>query len=244
MGGRVSLITVDLRTAETAPPPPPPPVNENLYSVKVDQETYSWGFKVRPVVHDLGSAPAVNRTGEITDPANFRRADFTKAWQFFWADLLAMKRYGKTFAALNGAEREFIVQKFNDLTNARKFLTNKAGTDNKNNHITGEMRGEDPKIDPLICADSVVEIVEARTSTSGKTQGIVMARLKTFMQTEMPPTVTMDLLNNDPRILRATVIYPDGHLTPFPHFEGDWVPYPYVARQECWYPLRDLKKVS
>lgn len=256
------------------------PPKKNIYRMKRDQDMYSWNFKVRDVVSALGSAPAVNRTGEIGDPSYFRRATFTSEWQFFWADVLAMYRYGKLFNDLaksnyelmnkpafaeknraldgiatlamkawgkvldlfSGTERDDIVRIFNSLTLSDKFLTNKAGTNNCNNYITGDMRVEDPKIDPLVCAESNVEVLEVRTSTSGKTSGLQMARLNTFQQNETPPPVTEELLS-DPRILWATVIYPDGRLIPFPNFDGNPVPYPYIAQQECWFQLRDLEKL-
>ena len=227
----------------TDAPTPTPQPSRNLYRVKADQYTYSWDFAVRPVVADLGSAPAVNRTGDLTNPANFLRSPFTRAWQFFWADVLAVYRYQKVFSALPSTERNYIVRVFNSLTLHDKYLTNRAGTNTHNNYITGDIRGEDPKIDPLICAGSLVEVLEARKSTSGVTNGLTMARLNTFAHGDAPPAVTYELVMNDPRILWATVIYPDGHLTPFPNFEGAPVPYPYIARHPCWYPLRDLEKV-
>jgi len=219
------------------------PPKKNLYRMKRDQDMYAWNFKVRQSAIDLGSAPAVNRTGEITNPADFRRSTFTKEWQFFWADLLAMYRYGKPFNSLGGTERDHIVRTFNSLTLSDKYLTNFLGTDNCNNYITGKMRDQDPKIDPLVCAESDVEVMEIRTSTEGKTSSLQMARLHTFMENETPPAVTKELLN-DPRVLWATVIYPDGQLIPFPNFDGDPVPYPYIAKQECWFYLQDMEKVA
>lgn len=238
-----TVITVR-RTDKPTPPTPQP--TRNLYTVKRDQYSYSWNFQIRDVVRngDLPDAPAVNRTGEISDPANFLRSSFTREWQFFWCHLLAMDRYGKLFHDLTGADRDYIVRAFNGLTLSDKYLTNRKGTDNCNNYITGkDDRGEDPKIDPLICADSVVEVLDARTSTSGQTSGLVMARLNTFRVDETPPLVTRSMVENDPRVLRATIIYPDGHTTPFPNFGGDPVPYPYISRHDCWFPLRDLEKI-
>lgn len=239
---------IEVRRVEssTPPPPAPPPSVMNLYRMKPDQETFSWNKKVRSVAPN----PAVNRTGEIGDPANFIRADFTKAWQFFWADLLSVRVHGKLFNHLSGTDANGIRDLFSILTRDDKFLNNKAGTNNCNNHVTGVMRAEDPKIDPLVCAGSKVKVLEIQTSQSGETAGLEMARLWTFMQGAAPPVVTQSLLDNDPRVLRATVIETDGRLTDFPQIyqrypqlKEHWVPYPYVSKHDCWFPLRDMEKV-
>lgn len=228
-------------------PPAEPGTNTDLYRVKPDQAMYSWNYQVR----DVAPNPAVNRTGEITDPSNFVRGRLTREWQFFWADLLAMRVYGSSFGSLDAAKRKDIAGLFTVLGNRNLFLTNRFGTDNCNNYVTGEMRSEDPVVDPLICAGSTVRVLEVRRSVSGATAGMDMARLQTFMQDETPPTVTMDLLAHDPRVLRARDIYPDGRVIDFPQLyqkfpwlDEHWVPYPYIARHECWFPLMDLEKVS
>lgn len=264
-----TLITIR-RTDKPTPPPPP----DNLYIIKADQYTYSWNFQVRSVAPN----PAVNRTGEIGNPSNFRRAAFTAKWQFFWADLLSMRVYGKLFSELStssfvqtdrapivemvrlfyskvvdflsGTEKSNIINLFNAITSSTRFLNNSWGTNNCNNYVTGQMRDRDPVIDPLVCAGPRVEVLEVRTSTSGKTTGLHMARLKSFNENDTPPVVTQEFLDNDPRVLRATVINEDGELTDFPQIyqkfpelSDYWVPYPYVSKDDCWFPLRDLEKV-
>ena len=227
----------------TAPSLPPEPTRRMLYRVKPDQETHYWNFQVRPIVTDerplppgkLPDAPAVNRTGEIQDPSNFIRSPLGRKWQFFWADLLSMQKFARVYSELNTTEKDYIHNRLTSVGHSKRAFTNRDGLENRNNYVTGDIRGEDPKIDPLICAGSIVEAQEIRSN------GVMqMARLNHFDPFQQPPTVTRDLLIQDNRILWATIIYPDGHLTPFPQLDGLPVPYPYIARHDVWYPVRDL----
>jgi hypothetical protein len=214
-----------------------PQPSRMLAIMKRDQYTYYWNFKVRSVAPN----PAVFRTGHMTDYRNFSRSNLTKQVQFFWADCLAMQKYGKLYAALTGDQKKSIQQAFSGMSRGNAFLTNGAGTDTKNNYVTGEAnRGEDPKIDPLICGGSIVEILELKPNS----QGLIMARLNTFRAGQALPVVTADLLNNDPRILSATIINKDGELSNFPQLAGMRNPYPYVSAHDVWFPMRDLEIVT
>lgn len=222
------------------------------YRVKPDQFCYSWDYKVR----DVAPNPAVNRTGEITNPANFVRAKFIERWQFFWADLLAMKVYGKRLLELGGTHNKTpeylaIVDLFSDLSTHDRFLNNKWGTDNCNNYVADIYRGGDPVIDPLICADSIVEVEQVQTSAGGITSGLKMAKVKAFDVSGVPPIVTAELLANDRRVLKATVINKDGSVDDFPQIikRFPWlpdhsVPYPLIAVNECWFYFDDLQEVA
>lgn len=239
-------ITVEI-IRPSKPTPKPPPDLANIYTVKPDQLSWSWDYKVRSVVSDgfLPSAPAVNRTGDINNPARFSRSTFTRAWQYFTIDLLSMSIHGALFKDLWPADKDVMIKKWSAMYDKNTFLTNFAGVGNCNNYITGEMRGEDPKIDPLICATSKVKVLEIRRSNSGITAGYDMARLAAFDEKETPPPVTMALLN-DPRIMTATVIYPNGSVIDFPQYPSRRHPYPLIssAGSERWFPLIDLDKYS
>ena len=219
--------------------------SDDLRIVKADQFCWSWNYEIRSVVIDSQEGrPAINRTGQIDNPSYWVRGKFTSPWQFFWADLLAMRVYGKLLKDLSGDSYKNIVDLFSDLSTNDRFLNNGKGTDNCDNYVEGKERGCVPVIDPLICAGSVVRIKEIRTSQSGKTNGMKMAMLDAFDNNSTPPPVTMYLLENDPRVQRAKDIQPSGNLTEFaqienrfPWLDSYWCPYPFVARQECWFPL-------
>lgn len=228
----------------------PIPTEWDLYEVKPDQEMWSWEYKVRPVVINSDKGlPAVNRTGEFDEPSYFIRSNFSKEWQFFWADLLSMRVYGKLLGDLSKYDADRIRDLTTDLGKSDRFLTNYKGLDNCNNYLyeNTQNRGQEPKIDPLICAGSLVRVLDVQFSDS---LGMNMAKLWTFKSWEVPPPVTRELLLYDPRILRATNIFPDGHLAPFdqiylrwPELREHWVPYPYISSQNVWFPERDLRKV-
>ena len=246
----MSLIKFDVKTAtvpEPEPPKPEPP-EMNLYRVKPDHLTWTWNYQIRDVVRNgfLASAPAVFRTGEITDPKNFIRSTFSEKWQWFSIDLLSMSVHGVLFSELTGDDKKIMIRKWGVFTDKGRFLNNFAGTDNKNNYITGEMRDGEPKIDPLICTNSIVKVLDVRKSSSGRTKGLDMAKLYAFDESETPPRVTKELLDNDPRILTATVIYPNGNVIDFPQYPSQRHPYPLISARnsERWFPLTDLEKVT
>ena len=223
----------------------------DLYSVLPDQFTT---HRYKPYDPKLGDdndvfpngvrrsapAPCVFRTGDIEDPSNMVRSDFTNLWQYFAIDLLAMRKYGLLFDDLIGAPKDDIIRAFNSLYASDRAFTNDKGVNNRNNYITNVMRGEDPKIDSLICGDDVVQVLETRANS----RGVVMGRLYTFRQNEVPPPVTPALLK-DPRVLRATIINENGLIRNFDQLKDqNWVPYPYIASRDVWYPMDDLKKVN
>jgi len=215
----------------------------NLYSVEPDQFT-TYQFEASDLneydVRGSAPAPCVFRTGEIEDNKNFVRSDFTNIWQWFAIDLLAMRKYELLFDDLIGAPKDDIVRAFNSLYASDRYITNEKGVNNCNNYIENIMRGEDPKIDPFICGGDIVQVLENRTNS----RGWVMARLHSFRQNEIPPTVTPALLS-DPRVLKATIISETGVLRNFDQLKDEqWVPYPFIASRDVWYPLEDLKKVN
>ena len=221
----------------------------DIREVKTDPDMWSWDYRIRDVIMAVGNAPAVNRTGPIDNPDNMIRGKLTREWQFFWVDLLSMRVYSKLYNQLDTTQRKKMADLVTVLGGKNLFLTNRFGMDNCNNYVTGDIRDEEPKVDPLICAGSKVRVLETRTSTGGITTGLEMARLWSFKQNETPPVVTADLLHNDQRILRATVLYKDGHLEDFPQLyqkfpglDSYWVPYPYISVEDCWFPADDLTK--
>lgn len=215
---------------------PPVVVAPQLWRVKRDQYTrYELDredlneFGVRAVAPD----PAVFRTGEFNNHKNFLRTPFDRGWQVMLADLLAMQKFGKLFRYLSGDQYDYIVRAFGGLTMKGRAFTNGKGTDNCTNYIEGIVRGEDPKFDPLICADDYVQVLEVRKNA----RGIVMARLNSFRE----PVPVTNLLLSDPRILRATIITRTGGIAEFPQLDGTPILYPYISSQDVWYPLDDLE---
>jgi hypothetical protein len=221
------------------------PVSYRIYKVKPDQETERWNFQVRPVViKEDGTAddtpmPAVFPTGEIDSYLDFRRNKFTEKWQIFAADLLSMKKYGLRLDQLGVQNKSAIITAFNSIYKGNRFLNNDHGVERYNNYITGETdRGEDPLIDPLICASNVIH-----TGLPVKNiKNILMVQIDGFLDTDIPPVVTNETLN-DSRILNATIIKGDGSVVNFTQLmNGDSVPYPYIrTKEEGFYPVVDLQ---
>ena len=161
------------------------------------------------------------------------------------ASILASKQtslIGKITQAIYAAftsQQDVIVRAFKGLTTGTKYISNDKGTDRYHNYINGDNADkEDPKMAPLICCDDWVRVIETRTNSNG----VVMARLDRFSPNDGFPLVTRELLS-DPRILWATIIKDDGTIANFPQLGGLPVPYPYIASESWWYPLKDLAKV-
>ena len=168
----------------------PPIAGIRRFYVKPDWLTKEFNFAVRKRAIELGGAPCVFRTGKWVDNSFFRSANLTRAWQFFWADLMSMIQYGKLFKDLIGVQRAHIIQAFTGMTGSTVAFTNDSGTDLYNNYLTGEMRGgHDPMIDPLICGgDTKCGVIEGS-----------MVRMYSFLASQVPPPVTKELLL-DPRV--------------------------------------------
>lgn len=211
----------------------PPVPGIRRYFVKRDWETREFQGAVRKRAIELGGAPCVFRTGKWVDNSFFQSAKLTKAWQFFWADLMSMAQYGKLLKDLTSGQKAHVIQAFTGTTGSDVAFTNDSGTDRYNNYLTGEMRGgHDPMIDPLICGgDTKCGVPEGN-----------MVRMYSFHATQIPPTVTRELLL-DPRVGWATIIKPDRDITPFPRLTSS-VPYPYITVEPYYYPLEELEEYS
>ena len=221
----------------------PTPATPQLrrYWVKPDWLSPHWGYRPRGVA----PAPAVNRSGVIVDSSYFRRARLTEEWQWFWVDLLSLSKYQRVYSQLTRDEKAFIARAFSGLTGDHLAFTNNAGSATKNCYPCGETdRGEDMKIDPLICGGNTVlggdPVLNAR--------GEWMVPIYSFNANEPPPVATLAMLD-DPRVLWATIIstkqLPDGSysLFGFPQLkDGTPVPYPYLTVEQYYYPLEELEE--
>jgi hypothetical protein len=231
-------------TATLQPPtatPQPPSAELHRYWVKPDWLSPYWGYKPR----DVAPAPAVNRSGEIDDRTSFRRARLTEQWQWFWVDLLSLSKYQRVFAELNAEEKANITRAFGGLTGDHLAFTNNAGSASKNCYPCGTTdRGEDMRIDPLICGGNTI----LGSAPVQNKHGQWMVKVYSFNANQTPPAATLEMLN-DPRVLWATIIsdvrLPDGSykLFGFPQLkDGVPVPYPYMTMEDYYYPLEELEE--
>jgi len=221
--------------------PTPATAQLRRYWVKPDWLSPHWGYQPRPAA----PAPAVNRSGEVVDSSYFRRARLTEEWQWFWVDLLSLSKYQRVYSVLTSDEKAFIVRAFSGLTGDHLAFTNNAGSTTKNCYPCGETdRGEDMKIDPLICGGNTVLGGDPVQNERGEW----MVKIYSFNANEPPPVATLEMLD-DPRVLWATIIstrqLPDGSfsLFGFPQLkDGTSVPYPYLTVEDYYYPLEELEE--
>lgn len=199
------------------------------FKVKRDQDTVRWEFKVR----ESAPAPAVFRTGVINNTNSFTRSLFTKEWQLYAADLLALRVFNKRFIELTGTALDYIKQRFSSLYAGNRAFNNFYGVDEGANFVTGQRLAYPlPKIDPLICSDDIVY------GTKEIYNGITMVKLHAFDARTTPPAPNL----LDSRVLRATIINEDGTIREFPQLReyGLSVPYIYISSHPVYFPLYDL----
>jgi hypothetical protein len=240
-GATAKLSWVPLTTPPPPPPPPPPTGQLRRYWVKPDWLSPFWGYRPR----DVAPNPAVNRTGEIDNRLNFRRARLNEAWQWFWADLMALAKYQRVYSGLTLDEKAFVSHAFKGLTSDGRAFTNNAGSSTRNCYPCGETdRGEDMRVDPLICAGNTLLGGDPVRNARGQW----MVKMYSFNANQPPPVATLAMLD-DPRVLWATIIstkkFPDGSysLFRFPQLkDGTDVPYPYMTVEDYYYPLEELEE--
>lgn len=200
------------------------------YWVKPDWESAAWGFRVR----DAAPAPAINRIGEKAKTDNHVKTPFTRELQFFWADIVSMHLYGMLFQDLFEPQRDYVASRINALMGPKLAFFNRSVDERVAYFLTNEnIDAALPRFAPLICAGCTVW---------GIPEGEVV-KIASFLASVPLPPVTQDTLL-DPRVLWATIIDPDKHVSPFPQLDGESVPYPLVTVAPYYFPLQGLQEYS
>jgi len=212
----------------------PPPSNDLVYPegyelawVKPDWLLPAYGDSVG-FDYDIRSnnltdrgqgTPGVHRFGEMGPRLVYHtytsRSVFDKGKQEFAADVLAVKRYGKKLNELPPDQAAHIRKVFGAEYSHGLFITNFAGVDICKDYINQEnLDKDDSKIDPFIVHTNTIAV---------KRIDDTWVRAYGYEVNEKLPEVIPELLEADPRILKAGIIYPK-KFTEFPNDRG--VVYP------------------
>lgn len=225
-------------TRSFEPEPDPAPVPENLdgYVVLHDEDSPLWGFKPREVAPD----PEVNRIGQFDYPASHVKTILNRERQFFWAEIVALHKYGRNLANLTNGEYDYVGKKMNVLMGDAVALTNRKEP-LAVNYITGEFPDYEPaRMAALICGGNTIAGTYAGENKFGKS----MLAVSSFVAGEPLPTPTYEILK-DPRVLWLTAVFKRGEVYPFSTLgDGIGVPYPLFTAQQYYFPMEGVRKVS
>jgi hypothetical protein len=203
------------------------------YQALHDWQTSLWNFKPREVAPD----PEVNRIGVFEQRESHNKVSLTEAMQFFWAELLALRKFGKGLDALTVDERGYINNKMTVVMGPAFAFTNRSSPEAAN-YVSGEMLDAEPaKLAPLMCGGNTIWGKPAGANRDGDE----MIEVYSFLRDDIFPLPSLD----DPRVLWATAIYDERNVFPFSHLgDGVGVPYPLITAERYYYPLSGLVEYS
>lgn len=232
----------------TEPPPPvvapPPPVSgewgryQVLHDLKSPLTENHAPYSARILPPNTKGAPEVNRIGSFRDHTSQNKVPLTPSRQFFWAGLLAVQVYGKTYDDCNPAEQKYIGKRLGALMGHKLAFTN-SSQDGANYVAKENLDRPHLSMAALICGGCTIWAKPAGTNN----KGVEMALIYSFLANDPLPAV-MPLLLFHPRVLWATNVFSGGSVDPFGHLRGLSVPYPLFTAEPYYYPLAGLEEYS
>lgn len=214
-----------------------PPASGGWLRAQVLHDWLSGAIDPPYTVREVAPDPEVFRIGVKNDHKSHDKVRLNREQQFFWADLLAMHKYGKLLANCNDDEARFIRGKFGALIGPSVAFTNRA-TPECRNYVSdiGKGYGE-PALAALLCGGCTIWVKPAGTNI----RGVAMVEVFSFLDGESLPQVTPALLL-DPRVLWATAIFARESVRPFSTLgEGVGVPYPLITAERYYFPASGVQ---
>lgn len=94
----------------------------------------------------------------------------TKAWQFYWADVFSLSRFGLLYRDVSAAQKDGIKLAFRSVTAGFRAFTNRRGWDDGYaDYLNGVNTGSDPMEQETInTGGNVVELLSGQVRTGGK----------------------------------------------------------------------------
>lgn len=243
----------------------PPPVDESdyiKYRVKDDCHSPYWSFHPRIAA----PAPQVNPTS--ADPFTWPdtvRIPFTEDLQYYHANNLSWRMYGKPFSQkdangkrftnLTREEYAFISQAFFATTRGDKFFTDRNGTDLYADFINGRNLNKGlPKWQGKLCGKVIVwsrHSWEPVKGIRGYTKGKWMRRLVALRGAGPFPDPSVNPLN-EKYIFDGNVINKNCTIQQFPQLTIEKngvpivtpVPFALLCVNQAWYPESEMEEVA
>lgn len=190
---------------------------------------------------DVMDPPEVNRIGSFEDRNSHVKVALTETIQFFWAELMALHKYGRNLSALNSAERHFIDNAFDAVMGPAVALTNRSKNEVTANYVSDENVDKEPaRLAPLVCGGNTVWFQSAGVNRDGTE----MAWIHSWEPNDPLPNPSLATLQ-DPRVMWLDAIYSDRNVFPLSTLgDGVGVPYPLVTFDAYYYPMSGLVEYS
>ena len=158
----------------------------------------------------------------------------SEAWQWYMFDLLCLAKFGHwNRDALTQEQFDYLARAFTSLYKGDRFRTNKNGVNDHNNHVTGEMTGEEPKTEPITTGGNIVDVIGGPYSLPG---GGIWMKVRTIGGARPPRIEEVNQLTHPELVHTATIVRleEDGshRVIQFPQLDGVSVPFPNISAED------------
>lgn len=194
--------------------------------------------------------PAVWRIGVRDDRTSHNKVRLTARWQFFWAELFALHKYGQRYALLDREQKDYIDNKFHAIIGPSVFLTNRPPDQEAADYVNEMgLEFEPPKMAALVCSGCTLWVRPAGKNKNGVEMVEVFSLKENEPVPEIPALAPAEILL-EPYVMWATAIYGKpfakiGEIAPFSTLgEGVGVPYPLVTREAYYFPRAGVELYS
>lgn len=172
----------------------------------------------------------------------------TKAWQFYWADLFSLSRFGRLYNELAPLEKIVIKTAFRSVTAGYRAFTNRRGWDDGYaDYLNGANTHADPMEQETInTGGNVVELLSDKVRTGGKDA----YRVRTLDGHKPPPDpLQVNHIKTPWLVFKATISrrekimigdvwtgkWKENIVIPFDQLQGHDVPIPFMGGGEVNY---------
>jgi hypothetical protein len=195
-----------------------------------------WGYQPRAVAPD----PEVNRYGEFDYPNSHVKVILTEERQFFWAEILALHKFGRNLVNLTSGEYTYIGKKLGVLMGPATALTNSRDQFFAN-YVSREYLDYEPaRMAPLICGGNTIGGEYAGENKFNRP----MLAVASFVAGDPLPNPTIGILSSV-RVAWLTAVFKVGEVYPFSTLgDGIGVPYPMFTARQYFLPYEGVRRVQ
>lgn len=214
------------------------PNEAGWYRYQVLHDWMSGAASPPKTVRSVAPDPEVFRIGEKDSWKSHDKVPLNSAMQYFWADLLSLKKFGRLLDALTNDEREYINNRMDVVMGKAFALTNRGAPDFARNYVAGTYVDQEvAKLAALVCGGNTIWGKPAGVNRDGED----MVEVYSFLEGESLPAPALD----DPRVQWLTAIFSAASVFPFSHLgDGVGVPYPLITAARYYFPASGLQVYS
>lgn len=219
-------------------PPVIRPNEAGWFRYQVLHDWQSGASEPAKTVRAVAPDPEVFRIGAKDEWKSHDKVPLNSEMQYFWAELLALKKFGERLIVLTREEREYINGRMDVVMGKAFALTNRGSPDFTRNYVAGTHTNEEvAKLAALLCGGNTVWGKPAGLNRDGEE----MVEIYSLLEGETLPEPSLD----DPRVQWLTAIYNATSVFPFTHLgDGVGVPYPLITAVRYYFPVSGLQAYS